>query len=82
MENTSGGEMTIVGAPWVNDGSVAVSNGATLNLYGNWTNDSTITVAASSTVSLGTPVNISPTDPSAPAPSGATTARSRSPTAT
>ncbi|HLN26979.1 MAG TPA: hypothetical protein VK395_04500 [Gemmataceae bacterium] len=66
VENTSGGQLTIVGAPWVNDGSVAVSNGATLNLYGNWTNDGTITVAVSTTVSLGSPINISPTDPTAP----------------
>jgi len=66
VEDTSGGQLTIVGAPWVNEGSVAVSNGATLNLYGSWTNDGTITVATGSTVGLGSPIDISPTDPSAP----------------
>ncbi len=92
VDNTSGGQLTIVVDGWVNDGSVAVSNGATitldgqgwsnsatgqitataatLNLYGSWTNDGSITVGpgsgAASTVSLGSPINIAPSDPSAP----------------
>ncbi len=92
VDNTSGSQLTIVVDGWVNDGSVAVGNGATitlegkgwsngttgqitatagtLNLYGSWTNDGSITVGpgagAASTVSLGSPINIVPTDPSAP----------------
>ena len=67
VENTSGGQLTIAGDPWVNDGSLDLGNGATLDLYGNWTNQGTITVAAGSTVGLGSPINISPTNVAPPA---------------
>jgi hypothetical protein len=76
QENTPGGSLTLGNAPfyssssvaWTNDGTISAAGGTTLNLYGYWTNSATgtITVGPASVVSLGSVVNIDPTDPSAP----------------
>jgi hypothetical protein len=47
-------------APWTNNGTITAAAGTTLNLYGGWTNNGTITVQ-STTVGLGSPININPT---------------------
>jgi hypothetical protein len=72
FENTPGGTLSIGSVyalvPWINDGTITASTDTTLNLYGNWTNNpgGVITVGPASTVTLGSPVNIDPTDPTAP----------------
>ena len=67
IEETGGGVLTINSGAngWTNYGIISVTNEGTLNLYGTWTNYGTILVDPS-TVSLGSSVNIDPTDPSAP----------------
>ncbi len=63
---TSGASATLAGTAWNNSASGLISaTDATLNLFGSWTNFGAVTADAS-TVSLGNPDNISPTDPSAP----------------
>jgi PKD domain/MBG domain len=63
---TSGASATLAGTAWDNSASGLISaTDATLNLFGSWTNFGAVTADAS-TVSLGNPVDISPTDPSAP----------------
>jgi hypothetical protein len=66
-ETVSGGTLSIGSVPWTNEGFINAASGTTLNLYGQWTNNTTgtITVGTGSTVTLGSPVNIDPTDPSA-----------------
>ncbi len=84
-ESMGKGQLTINLVGWVNEGSIEVSNGATvtlegfwsnsspgqitatdatLNLSGAWTNYGTIVVDPS-TISLGSSIAISPSDPSA-----------------
>ena len=61
VQVSNGGLLTIEGQGWSNLGTITVTGPkSTLNLYGSWTNDGTIAVD-SSTVSLGSPVNIAPT---------------------
>ena len=57
---------TLDGRGWTNSssGKITATN-ATLNLYGNWTNQGTITVDPS-TLGLGNPSNVDPSDHSAP----------------
>jgi hypothetical protein len=72
QENVAGDNLSIGNSyayvPWVNDGTISAVGGTTLNLYGNWTNSATgsITVGPASVATLGSPINIDPTDPSAP----------------
>ncbi|MGO8747146.1 MAG: beta strand repeat-containing protein [Thermoguttaceae bacterium] len=66
IEGTNGSIVTLNGSGWTNEGNISIANG-TLNLNGTWTNAVTGTITGgSSTVNLGSPVNIDPTDPSAP----------------
>ncbi len=69
VQVSNGGVLTIEGQGWSNLGTITVTGptddnptyvSSTLNLYGSWTNYGTISVD-SSTVSLGSPVNIAPT---------------------
>ncbi len=63
---TSGASATLSGTAWDNSASGLISaTDAILNLFGSWTNFGAV-IADASTVSLGNPVDISPTDPSAP----------------
>ena len=57
---------TLEGFGWTNSSTGQIrATDATLNLYGSWTNRGTIAVDPS-TLDLGSPINISPDDPSAP----------------
>ena len=55
------------GQPWSNnaDGTITATQGGMLNLYDQWTNEGRIRVDASSTVSLGSPVNYASYSPAA-----------------
>ena len=69
VQVSSDASLTVEGQGWTNSGSITVSDSATLNLFGSWTNDGNITVGsgmdATSTVSLGTPINVAPTSAAA-----------------
>ena len=63
---SNGGTATLEGRGWTNSSTGQITaTDATLNLYGNWTNQGTITVDPS-TLGLGNPSNVSPSDASAP----------------
>ena len=63
---SSGASATLQGTAWNNSGAGTITvTDATLNLFGSWANHGAI-AANASTVSLGNPVNISPTAGSAP----------------
>jgi RHS repeat-associated protein len=49
---------------WLNEGIITVTSGA-LDLYGTWTNEGTIAVDGSSTVCLGSQIDIDPTSSAA-----------------
>ena len=63
--NDDAGGVTIQGQGWTNSETIAASDGADLNLYGNWTNTGTITVDSMSSVSLGSTIDVNPTSSAA-----------------
>ena len=62
---TDYGVMTIDTTGWVNNGVMEAGDGGNLDLYGSWTNEGAINVAAGSTIGLGSPVDIAPSNPAA-----------------
>ena len=66
IEVSNGGTATLKGKGWTNSATGRITaTDATLNLYGSWTNHGTITIDPS-TLGLGSPINVSPSDPSVP----------------
>ncbi len=59
--NDDGGTVTLEGSGWTTNSSISATNGSTLNLDDNWTNFGTISVDSTSTVSIGSPVDVDPT---------------------
>ena len=68
--STADEDWTLIGTGWINQGTLQVDNGATLNTAGTWSNTGKINVQAGATLNLGGSFTTAGLGIFAPAPAG------------